>query len=114
MKAQRTLGPAEQVAWLRLARTETVGPATFATLLARFPDAREACDAAPRLARRGGARELQIPEEGAAKAELDRVLKLGGRILASVEPDFPPGLAALDPPPPVISVIGDPALLKRE
>jgi DNA processing protein len=71
-------------------------------------------DAAPRLARRGGARELQIPEEGAAKAELDRVLKLGGRILASVEPDFPPGLAALGPPPPVISVIGDPALLKRE
>jgi DNA processing protein len=92
MKAQRTLGDAEHIAWLRLARTETIGPATFATLLARFSDAREACEAAPRLARRGGGRELQIADESAAKTELDRVSKLGGRILASVEPDFPPGL----------------------
>lgn len=114
MSTKRTLGPSEQIAWLRLARTETIGPATFANLLAHFSDAREACDAAPRMARRGGARELRIPDESAANAELDRLSKLGGRILASVEPDFPPELGALDPPPPVISVIGDTALLKRE
>src|SRR5438105_2093002 len=112
----RMLSPAERLAWLRLARTESIGPATFAHLLSRFPDVCEACDAAPRLARRGGARELQIPSEADAdaKAELDRLAKLGGRMIAAIEADFPPGLAALDPPPPVISAIGDAALLKRE
>jgi DNA processing protein len=111
---RRALSPAERIAWLRLARTDSIGPATFATLRARFPDIREACDAAPRLARRGGARELKIPDEASAKAEMDRLDRLRGRIIASIEPEFPPGLAALDPPPPVISVLGNLALLQRE
>jgi DNA processing protein len=110
----KSLSQAERIAWLRLARAESIGPSTFASLLARFPDVLEACDAAPRLARRGGARELKIPPETEARTELDRLGKIGGRILASVEPEFPSGLAALDPPPPIISVIGDAALLKSE
>lgn len=112
--ARRTLSPDERLAWLRLARTENIGPATFAALLARFPDVREALDAAPRLARRGGKRELEITAEADAKAELDRLAKLRGRMIAYVEPEFPLPLAALDPPPPVISVIGDHAPLQRE
>jgi DNA processing protein len=39
---------------------------------------------------------------------------LGGRLIASIEPDFPTGLAVLDPPPPVISVLGRPDILQRE
>jgi DNA processing protein len=35
-------------------------------------------------------------------------------LIASVELEFPPGLAALDPPPPVISALGQIALLTRE
>ena len=111
---RRALSPAERITWLRLARTESIGPATFAALRTRFSDIHEACDAAPRLARRGGARELQIPDEASAKAEMDRLDRLHGRIIASIEPEFPPGLAALDPPPPVISVLGNVALLQRE
>jgi DNA processing protein len=57
---------------------------------------------------------LQLFAETEAKAELDRLAKLGGRLIASIEPEFPPGLAALDPPPPVISVLGSTPLLKRE
>ena len=112
--AKKALSSDERLAWLRLARTETIGPSTFAALLARFPDVREALDAAPRLARRGGRRELEITSEADAKAELDRLANLRGRTLAYAEPEFPLALAALDPPPPVISVIGDLALLKRE
>lgn len=114
MSVSRTLSPEERLAWIRLARTETIGPATFATLLRRYPDVREALDAAPRLARRGGARELHIPEESAARSELDRIAKLRGRMLTCLDPEFPPGLAAIDPPPPLISVLGDTSLLKRE
>ncbi len=112
--AKKTLSPDERLAWLRLARTDNIGPATFAALLARFPDVREALDAAPRLARRGGRRELEITAEADAKAELERLTRLHGRMLACVEPEFPLALAALDPPPPVISVIGDIPLFQRE
>ena len=112
--ARRALSPDERLAWLRLARTENIGPSTFAALLARFPDVREALDAAPRLARRGGRRELEIATEADAKTELDRLAHLHGRMLACVEAEFPLPLAALDPPPPVISVIGDIAPLRRE
>jgi DNA processing protein len=112
--ARKTLSDAERRAWLRLARTETIGPATFAQLIARFSDVREALDAAPRLASRGGARELRMPADSDAQAEIAALARLGGRLIACFEPEFPAGLAALDPPPPLISVLGNSALLKRE
>lgn len=115
MTSRRTLQESERVAWLRLARTESIGPASFAALIARFGDARDALKEAPRLARRGGAAgELRIPTEADARAEIDALAELGGRLIASVEPEFPIGLAVLDPPPPVISVLGRLEILQRE
>jgi DNA processing protein len=115
MTATRTLSGSERLAWLRLARTESIGPASFAALIARFGDAREALKEAPRLARRGGAKgELRIPAEAGACAEIEALAELGGRLIASIEPDFPTGLAVLDPPPPVISVLGRPDILQCE
>ena len=114
MIARRPLREDERRAWLRLARTESIGPTTFAHLLARYPDAREALDAAPHLARRGGAASLRIPSEAEANAEIEALARIGGRLIAAIEPDFPAGLAALEPPPPLISVIGNVAVLKRD
>jgi len=114
MSKKRTLGEEERRAWLRLARSETIGPATFAALMARFHDAREALAQAPRLAKRGGAQGLRTPSDSDAASELQALAKLGGRMIASIEPDFPYGLAALDPPPPMISVLGDVKLLQRD
>ena len=79
MTTRRTLQESERVAWLRLARTESIGPASFAALIARFGDARDALKEAPRLARRGGAAgELRIPTEADARAEIDALAELGG------------------------------------
>jgi DNA processing protein len=114
MITRRPLREDERRAWLRLARTESIGPTTFANLLARYPDAREALDAAPRLARRGGGAELRIPSDVEANAEIEALNRLGGRLIAAVEPDFPPGLGVLEPPPPLISVIGHVPVLKRD
>jgi len=115
MTVRRTLQEGERVAWLRLARTESIGPASFAALIARFGDARDALKEAPRLARRGGASgELRIPTEADAKAELAALAELGGRLIASIEPEFPTGLAVIDPPPPLISVLGRLEILQRE
>jgi DNA processing protein len=109
----RSLGEEERIAWLRLARTPGIGPSTFHRLLSEMGSIQEALEAAPRLARRGG-RELEITGADAARQELDSVRMLSGQIIASIEPAFPSALAALDPPPPVITVIGRAELLSKE
>lgn len=109
------LNDTERRAWLRLARTQNVGPTTFAALLARFGSAAAALAEVPRLAQRGGGSgPLRIPSDADTGRELDALERLGGRLIACCEPDFPQGLVALDPPPPVISVLGRSDLLKSE
>src|SRR5207248_1353495 len=51
LMAARELDPQERLDWLRLTRTETVGPVTFYALLRRFGSARAALDALPWLSR---------------------------------------------------------------
>ncbi len=108
------LNDAERRAWLRLARTQNVGPATFAALIGRFGSATAAIAEVPRLARRGGGETLRIPSDSDAQREIDQLRKLGGRLIVSIEAEFPPGLAALDVPPPVISILGRAELLQRD
>ena len=108
-----TLDGSERLAWLRLARTHNIGPVAFANLIARFGRASAALKEIPRMAKRGGSRNFVLPLEGEAERELAGLEKLGGRLIAACEPDFPPGLAALDPQPPLISVIGNLHLLQK-
>jgi DNA processing protein len=110
----QALSDKERRAWLRLNHTQHVGPVTFAGLIARFGSASVAVDEVPRMARRGGGETLHIPPEADAQRELDAIAKLGGRLLCSCEADFPAGLAALDPPPPVLTALGNIALLARD
>ena len=101
------LSDSERLDWLRLSRTHGVGPVGFATLIERFGDPASALAALPRLARRGGrSGSLKIVTREEAGGEIDRIHDLGGKLLCACEPDFPAGLATLDPPPPVISVLG--------
>ncbi len=104
----------ERLAWLRLARTENIGPVTFASLIARFGSAAAAIEAVPALAARGGKREFVLPPENEIAGEFAALEKIGGRFLLSGEPEFPHGLAALDPPPPVIAILGHAHLLQKE
>lgn len=104
----------ERRAWLRLARTENVGPVTFRNLLARFGTASAALKELPRLAARGGNKNFIAADQSEITRELDALAKLGGRLICSCEADYPRGLAALEAPPPVISILGHPHLLKKE
>ncbi len=110
----RPLNPAERRDWLRLARTEHVGPVTFRQLLARFKTATAALDALPELAKRGGGRRVLVaPSAASVEDELARLEKLGGRAIALAEPDYPEALAAIEDAPPVLSVRGQTDLLHR-
>ena len=48
--------PEDQIARLRLIRSDNIGPVTYCQLLARFGTAEAAIEALPMLARRGGGR----------------------------------------------------------
>lgn len=101
------LSPAGRTAWLRLARTRGVGPVTFNELIRRFKTAEDALDALPALAKKGGRATALVPaSRDEAEAELDWLDRIGARLLCACEPDFPAGLAVLDPPPPVITTLG--------
>ena len=104
---RRTLSDAERLDWLRLARSENVGPITFLALLDRFGSPAAVLDALPALARRGGRRRpIKVCARAAAERELEALAALGGRMIALVEPVYPEPLAAIADPPPVLAVRG--------
>lgn len=114
MTPRRTLNDAERLAWLRLARTENVGPITFRQLLARYGTAQQSLDALPDLAARGGRKALKPPAPGSIEREIAAHHKRGAQMLASCEPDYPFLLAAIEDAPPVISVLGQTAALHKK
>lgn len=100
--------------WLRLARTPSVGAVTFRELMRRFGDPSLALEALPDLARRAGRVSALSPRTAAeAEDEIAAGEALGARLLLACDPGFPHLLAALDPPPPLIWVLGDARSLER-
>jgi len=109
--AARELDPQERLDWLRLARTETVGPVTFYAMLRRFGSARAALEALPRLSN-SRARPAPAMSRGDAEAELAALRRLGAQLVCWGEPHYPATLAAVEDGPPVLTVLGDPGLLQ--
>ena len=112
--AARPLNPAERLDWLRLIRSENVGPVTFYQLLQHYGSAAAALEALPEAARRGGrGRSLRICSRAEAERELVTLDKVGAHLLAWGEPDYPQALAAVEDAPPLISVKGRVEALRR-
>ena len=103
----------EQLAWLRLIRSENIGPVTFYRLLQRFGTAARALDALPSLARAGGKNSFAIASQSACEDEIARCDKIGARMLLRSDADYPALLAQLDDAPPVITVLGNAQLLNQ-
>lgn len=104
----------ERLCWLRLFRTENVGPATFRRLLQRYGSAENALYALPDLAKRGGKMKPLVAQSAAdAERELERIEKCGARLLTTEDDDYPAYLAEIDDAPPVITVMGNTALFKK-
>ncbi|MCF3932316.1 DNA-processing protein DprA [Acuticoccus sp. M5D2P5] len=104
----------DAVAWLRLIRSENVGAATFHALLGRYGTAAAALDALPALAAAGGLkRPIRIAERGAVLREVETADRIGARHVFLGGPGYPPSLAAIHAPPPVLMVRGDLEILTR-
>ncbi|MCV0396428.1 MAG: DNA-processing protein DprA [Rhizobiaceae bacterium] len=102
------LSDRQRLSWLRLIRTDTVGPATFRDLINRYGPADEALDALPELTRSIGAKVPKIPTTGEAEAEMEAARRAGARFVAVGEADYPATLRGMDHPPPLLAVLGEP------
>ena len=103
---------AEKRDWLRLIRTSTIGPVAFRELLKRYGTASAALGAASDIARRKP--KMAIPPLEDIEREMQASEEMGVYMLASCEPNYPEYLRAVDPHPPLISVLGQPELLNRD
>ena len=106
----RALSFTERRDWLRLIRTQNVGPVSFRDLINRYGDAASALDALPSLIRN---KPINPPRPDQVEAEIEYAEQMGVRLICAIEPDYPKYLRALDPPPPVISVLGRAEVLHR-
>ena len=105
------LSERQRLSWLRLIRSDNVGPATFRQLINVYGSAEAALEALPELARRGGARQtVRIAPVSEAEQEIDATAKLGARIVGIGEPDFPALLRQSDNPPPMVTIKGSAAV----
>lgn len=101
----------EKLDWIRLIRTESIGPATFHDLLTHFGSAAAAIDALPGLSLRGGLRQPRQPvSRAAAQAEWDAAERAGAQIIAIPDPAYPRLLRHIHAPPPILFARGNPAL----
>jgi DNA processing protein len=106
------LGDEERLAWLRLIRSQNVGPRTFRALIDHYGDARDALAALPGLARRGGASAPgRIATRDEALGEMRAAQSIGAVFVARGEPGYPPRLMMIDDAPPLIAVRGKLAAL---
>ncbi|MCE1236717.1 MAG: DNA-processing protein DprA [Hyphomicrobiales bacterium] len=105
---------ASRLAWLRLIRSDNVGPVTFRQLVNHFGSAAAALEALPELARRGGARaRIRIAGEAEVEREAATAAACGARFVAMGEPDYPNRLLAVEGPPPLLAVKGGSGVLRR-
>jgi DNA processing protein len=111
-KKLHPLSEQEKCNWLRLSRTDNIGPITFYRLIERYGSAGKALDALPDLSKRGGAKKpLTAPPMSLIEDELEGLEKLGGRVITAACENYPVALGAIDDAPPVLSVIGKAELL---
>ena len=102
----------QRLAWLRLIRSENIGPVTFRELINHFGGAAAAIAAAPKLAERGG-RRIRIAGQEETERELAAVEAFGAELIALGEAGYPPALRDIETAPPLIVVRGRSAGLTR-
>lgn len=98
----------QRIAWLRLIRSDNVGPVTFRDLINHFGSAETALDMLPELSRRGGSsRQIRVASRDEAEREVEVATRFGAHFVGIGEPDYPEALRQIDGAPPLLAVRGN-------
>lgn len=104
----------QRLDWLRLIRTRNVGPITFRDLINRYGSAASALEALPELSLRGGKKSgHQTYSAAEAQLEIRNANKIGAKLVALGEADYPSWLTTIDGAPPLLYIKGDNSLVQR-
>ncbi|WP_347403038.1 DNA-processing protein DprA [Roseicyclus salinarum] len=103
----------ERLMRLRLIRSRRVGPATYLRLMAEHGHAEAALAALPGIARQAGVTDYAACPEAVATAELRAAARVKARIVCLGDADYPPMLADIPDPPPILWISGRAELLGR-
>lgn len=110
--AKLVLSDQQRLDWLRLIRTDSIGPRTFRALLNRFGGAAAALDALPEVSRAAG-KAVSPLSRADAEREMAVAQRAGVRFIALGEADYPVALQAIDSAPPLLALRGNASVLKR-
>ncbi|HRK24607.1 MAG TPA: DNA-processing protein DprA [Beijerinckiaceae bacterium] len=100
------LSDQQRLDWLRLSRSEGVGPMTFTALINRFGGAGAAVEALPELLRAKGRSPAGIADLASVEREIEAATRLGARFIARGEADYPALLREIADAPPLVAVLG--------
>ena len=99
------LTPAQRVAWLRLLRSDNVGPVTFRQLVNRFGSVEAALEAIPGFGKTSG-RAFRVCSQAQAEDEIAGLDRYGAHLIAQGEARYPPHLSHIPGAPPLITLAG--------
>ncbi len=91
--------------WLRLIRTQNVGPRSFQSLMEIYGTAARALESIPYLSRKGG-EQIKPFSESAAHKELEELSKRGAQVVLASEEAYPRLLREIKDFPPLLTVHG--------
>lgn len=98
----------QKLSWLRLIRSDNVGPATFRELINNCGSAERAIEMLPELSQRGGSRrKIRIATNSEIELEIEKIEKFGAKLIGIGEPEYPRALRQIDGAPPLITVKGN-------
>ena len=110
----RLLSDDTRLNWLRLIRTRNVGPVTFQRLVNHCNGAGNALEfLANRTPRGPNGPQMPITVQ-MVERELRAARKCGAKLVATGEPGYPPALAHLDAPPPLLYIKGNGQLATKK
>jgi len=98
----------EKINWLRLARSENVGPITFFRLIDAFDSATKAIERFSELKTR-----IVLCDKEKAEKELAEIENFGAELLCFYEEKYPQLLREIPAPPTVLTIKGDASFLNR-
>ena len=108
------LSDKQRLNWLRLIRTENIGPVAFRDLIMFCGSAASAIERLPDLnIRGGGSKPVRVTPHEDAEREIEAIKRMGARLVGMGEPDYPQQLKNCEAPPPLVIIKGDPNVFRK-
>lgn len=114
-KTPTNLSETEKFNWIRLSRSENIGPATFFRLIEIFKTPTRALERIPDFAAKAGCKKPpRVCTQDMLETELVKVKKFGAEIIIFLDDAYPRILREIYDPPPLLTIYGKKELLNND